>query len=208
MTEENDGKTTDRTEPAPEEAPKGPDRVLRFADEMETREEVEEERQELETWVTCRIDEEIFALTVDQVQEILRVGELTRVPHAPFPVRGVTNMRGQVLPVVDLRRRLGLPEIEIGEDHRIMVVDSRNRLIGLLVDRVEEVTEIDRLKIEDPPEDVMTEQSYYLVGVIHRGEDLIILLDADRVLEVRDGDEPRGEESEGGSEEENEEDEA
>ena len=198
MTDAKDEKKTEEGTPDPERAPEGPDRVLRFADEVRSEEEEEEERQELETWVTCRVGEEIFALTVGQVQEILRVGQLTRVPHAPFPVRGVTNMRGQVLPVVDLRRRLGLPEVELGEDHRIMVVDSRNRLIGLLVDRVEEVTEIDRLKIEDPPEDVMTEQSYYLVGVIHRGEELIILLDADRVLEVRQGDEPQDQEREEG----------
>lgn len=196
MTENNDEQNTDPTVQTLDESPEGPERVLRFADEVHSEEQEDEVRQELETWVTCRLDEEIFAVTVDQVQEILRVGELTRVPHAPFPVRGVTNMRGQVLPVVDLRRRLGLQEIELGEDHRIMVVDSRNRLIGLLVDGVEEVTEIDRLKIEDPPEDVMTDQSYYLVGVIHRGEDLIILLDADRVLEVREGDEPEEPDSE------------
>lgn len=198
MTENNDEQSTDPTVQTLDEPPEGPERVLRFADEVHSEEQEDEVRQELETWVTCRLDEEIFALAVDQVQEILRVGELTRVPHAPFPVRGVTNMRGQVLPVVDLRRRLGLQEIELGEDHRIMVVDSRNRLIGLLVDGVEEVTEIDRLKIEDPPEDVMTDQSYYLVGVIHRGEDLIILLDADRVLEVREGDEPEETDSEEG----------
>lgn len=170
----------------------GPDRVLRFADELYARESSKEEEveQELETWVTCLVDREIFALPVAQVQEILRVEQLTRVPHAPYPVRGVTNMRGHVLPVVDLRRRLRLPEGEIGRESRIMVVECRNRLIGLLVDAVREVAEIDRLRIEDPPEDVMTDQSYYIQGVFHRGDDLLILLDADRVLEVRDGDEP------------------
>ena len=178
-------------------APGGPDRVLRFADEMASREaEPEEVEQELETWVTCRVERETFALPVRQIQEILRVERLTRVPHAPFPVRGVTNMRGHVLPVVDLRRRLRLPEVELGRASRIMVVDSRGRLVGLLVDAVREVAEIDRLKVEDPPDDVMTEQSYYIQGVYHRGDDLVILLDADRVLEVRDGDEPDSEEAE------------
>jgi purine-binding chemotaxis protein CheW len=186
-------------------APEGPDRVLRFADELYAREvrDEDEVEQEIETWVTCRMDREIFAVPVAQVQEILRVEQLTRVPHAPFPVRGVTNMRGHVLPVVDLRRRLRLPEVEIGREHRIMVIDSRNRLIGLLVDAVREVVEIDRLRIEDPPEDVMTDQSYYIQGVYHRGDELLILLDADRVLEVREGDEPakvgrRGQRKKGG----------
>lgn len=181
-----------RKKKAPEkEEAKGPDRVLRFADEMASREVEEEEvERELETWVTCHVEREIFALPVRQIQEILRVDKLTRVPHAPFPVRGVTNMRGHVLPVVDLRRRLGLDEAEIGRASRILVIDSKGRLIGLMVDAVQEVTEIDRLRVEDPPDDVMTDQSYYIQGVYHRGEDLFILLDADRVLEIRDGDQP------------------
>ncbi len=164
--------------------------------------EVEEEEveRELETWVTCHVEREIFALPVRQIQEILRVDKLTRVPHAPFPVRGVTNMRGHVLPVVDLRRRLGLEEVEIGRASRILVIDSKGRLVGLMVDAVQEVTEIDRLRVEEPPDDVMTDQSYYIQGVYHRGEDLFILLDADRVLEIRDGDQPTesGEQAKGG----------
>jgi purine-binding chemotaxis protein CheW len=164
------------------------DRVLLFADSLQDeRVEAEGERHEWENWVTCRVDREVFALPVRQVQEILRVPALTRVPHAPFPVRGVTNLRGYVLPVVDLRLRLGLPPVEVGDRARIMVVQSRGRLIGLLVDAVEQVAPIDRLAIEPPPEDVMTDQSYYLIGVYHGSEnELIILLDADRVLQVKD----------------------
>jgi purine-binding chemotaxis protein CheW len=164
------------------------DRVLLFADSLQDqRVEQDEARHEWENWVTCRIDREVFALPVEQVQEILRVPALTRVPHAPFPVRGVTNLRGYVLPVVDLRLRLGLSQVEVGERARIMVVQSRGRLIGLLVDAVEQVTPIDRLAVEPPPEDVMTEQSFYLLGVYHGSEQqMVILLDADRVLQVKD----------------------
>ena len=166
------------------------DRVLLFADSLQQRRHQEEERQQQwETWVTCRVDREVFALPVRQVQEILRVTALTRVPHAPFPVRGVTNLRGYVLPVVDLRVRLGLPPDEPGPRHRVMVVHSRGRLIGLLVDAVEQVTQIDRLVVEPVPDDVMTDQSYYLLGVYHLDEgEMVILLDADKVLQVRDQD--------------------
>jgi purine-binding chemotaxis protein CheW len=170
--------------------PEPDDRVLLFADSLQQRRHAEEEKQHLwETWVTCRVDREVFALPVKQVQEILRVGGLTRVPHAPFPVRGVTNLRGYVLPVVDLRVRLGLPPQEPGPLHRVMVVHSRGRLIGLLVDAVEQVAQVDRLAVEAVPDDVMTEQSYYLLGVYHLdAHDMVILLDADKVLQVRDQD--------------------
>lgn len=178
--------------PAVAEAPTfaGQDRVLEFADSLQRRrEKKEEKRQELETWVSCRIEGELLALPVRQVQEILRVGDLTRVPHAPYPVRGVTNMRGYVLPVVDLRIRLGLEPVEPGPRHRIVVISSRGRLVGLLVDEVEHVVQVDRLAIEPPPEDVVTDRSYYLAGVFRHDEGLLILLDADRVLQVRQVDE-------------------
>lgn len=173
---------------APPAAPEPDDRVLLFADSLQReRGEADEQRHEWETWVSCRIDREIFALPVRQVQEILRVTALTRVPHAPFPVRGVTNLRGYVLPVVDLRVRLAMAPVEPGPRARIMVVQSRGRLIGLLVDAVEQVMQIDRLAVELPPEDVMTDQSYYLLGVYHVSEEeMVILLDADKVLQVKD----------------------
>ena len=168
----------------------GQDRVLEFADSLQKHGVEEEERErQLETWVTCRLEGETFALPVAQVQEILRVQNLTRVPHAPLPVRGVTNMRGYVLPVVDLRMRLGMEPVEMTPLHRIMVISSKGRLIGLLVDGVEQVLQIDRLTVEPPPADVVTERSYYILGVSHRDGELVILLDADRVLQVRDVDE-------------------
>lgn len=165
------------------------DRVLLFADSLQERRQAKEEQlHQWEMWVTCHVEREMFALPVTQVREILRVTTLTRVPHAPFPVRGVTNLRGYVLPVVDLRVRLGMPAEEPGPRHRVMVVHSRGRLIGLLVDAVDQVTQIDRLAVDPVPEDVMTEQSYYLLGVYHDEDRMIILLDADKVLQVRDRD--------------------
>ncbi len=88
-----------------------PERVYAFADDIGERSpEVatdSEQIEELETWITFRLSKELFALPVAVIQEILRVGTITRVPHAPFPVRGIINVRGQVLPVIDLRLRLG-----------------------------------------------------------------------------------------------------
>ncbi len=168
----------------------GPDdRVYRFADSLEEGHENDNLQQEeviLETWVSFELAGETYALPVSHVQEILRVSEITRVPHAPHPVRGVTNMRGRVLPAVDLRMRLGLDSLEIDKRSRILVLGSRGRNIGLLVDLVQQVMRIDLKKIQEPPKDVMTAQSFYIMGVYQEDEDLVILLDADRVLLVED----------------------
>ena len=138
----------------------------------------------VETWVTFDVAGETYALPVGSVLEILRVAGITRVPHAPAVVRGVTNMRGRVLPVIDLRVRLGIAATDAGPQSRILVASSRGRLLGLLVDAVRHVERIDRGSVQPPPADVMTPQSDYITGVCHIGERLIVLLDADLVLVI------------------------
>ena len=128
--------------------------------------------------------DETFALPVTHVQEILYVDSITAVPHAPHPVRGVTNKRGRVLPVVDLRLRLGLSEAEPGPKSRILVAESRGRLLGLLVDAVHKVVRIAPSGVQPPPPDVMSAQSDYILGVHDLDDNLVILLDVDRVLVI------------------------
>ena len=179
-----------QVEEVPPSVPGGPDdRVYRFADSLQEGLESDNQDQEeviLQTWVSFELAGEIYALPVSHVQEILRVSAITRVPHAPHPVRGVTNMRGRVLPVVDLRVRLGLESLKVDKRSRILVLGSRGRAIGLLVDVVQQVMRIDLNLVQEPPKDVMTAQSYYIMGVYQEDEELIILLDADRVLLVED----------------------
>jgi len=161
-----------------------PRRIFRFADSLEQtrREEAEAIPVRLETWVAFSLAGEIFALPVEPVREVVRVASITRVPHAPRPIRGVTNMRGRVIPVIDLRLRIELPETELGRASRVIVVSSRGLLLGLLVDAVHQVVHIDRALMQPPPEDVMTIQSDYLSGVYHLDDQLILLLDIDRAL--------------------------
>jgi purine-binding chemotaxis protein CheW len=172
------------------ETPEGPDRLYEFADIMsETKDDDGEKaktKEKAETWVTFGLAGETFALPVSHVQEILRVKTITKVPHAPDPVRGVTNKRGQVLPVVDLRRRLGVTQIEPGPKSRILVVESRKRLLGLLVDEVHKVVRIVPSQVQAPPSDVLTEQSDYILGVTNLDENLVILLEVDRVLTIKE----------------------
>ncbi len=153
-----------------------------FADSVAREEAIPHKAERIETWVTFELGGETYALPVSHVLEILRVTGITRVPHAPRVIRGVTNMRGKVLPVVDLRVRLGLESAETTPCSRILVVTSRGRLIGLLVDAVQQVERIDMQTVQPPPSDVMTQQSDYIAGVCQSGARLAILLDAARVL--------------------------
>jgi purine-binding chemotaxis protein CheW len=170
------------------EAPTGPDRVYAFADQVRDLEAVEEPQAEEpeETWITFRLTGETFAFPVGAIDEVLRVQSVTRVPHAPYPVRGITNHRGRVLPVVDLRLRLFLDQADLSRSSRILVTRSRARFIGLLVDTVLQLVQIRPSAISPPPDDVMTEQSYYLRGVCDVDKELLILLDVERILEIRD----------------------
>lgn len=164
----------------------GRERVYAFADSLQQVEQpaADTVRAVWETWVTFALAGETYALPVEAIQEILRVGTITRVPDAPHPVRGILNLRGRVVPVVDLRVRLGLPRVEPGSRSRVLVANARGRLIGLLVDTVEQVVRLDRNTFEAPPADVLTAQSDYLRAVCQQGQALLILLDTERVLEV------------------------
>lgn len=166
-----------------------PNRIFDFADRLAARAEERKStgpKPRLETCLTFSLGGETFAMPVEPVQQIVRISSITRVPHAPHPIRGVTNLRGRVIPVIDLRVRVGLPTTEIDRSARIIAVGSRGRVIGLLVDAVHQVMHIDLNQIQRPPDDVLTIQSDYIAGVYHHGESLILLLDVDRALIVRD----------------------
>jgi purine-binding chemotaxis protein CheW len=169
----------------------GREAIYDFADSLDRRAAQEARQEERpESWVTFALAGEIYGLPVTHVQEILRISTITRVPHAPTPVRGITNLRGRVLAVVDLRVRLGLPAGEIGPDSRILVAEARSRSIGLLVDAARQVLKLLRSSVQPPPADVRTERSDFLHGLVHLDRDLVILLDVEKVLEVDDGAQP------------------
>jgi purine-binding chemotaxis protein CheW len=163
----------------------GSDRVYAFADQVASEPAAPDAAEAAalwETWVSFRLSSETFAFPVDTIQEILRVGTITRVPDAPHPVRGIINLRGRVVPVVDLRVRLGLKAEAPGPRSRILVASVRGRVIGLLVDAVEQVVRLDRNRFEAPPADVMTDQSAYITAVYQQSGGLLILLDPEQVL--------------------------
>jgi purine-binding chemotaxis protein CheW len=196
--EEGEAAARQREPAAPEPAPAGPgalaapERIYAFADRLRSSAPVAAEPpEELETWVSFSLDGDTFALPVSHVHEIIRVGTITRVPHAPFPIRGITNLRGQVLPVVDLRLRLGLKAAALAEESRILVATSLARTIGLLVDAVQQVVRIAPSKVQPPPPDVMSDRSEYILGVFDLGRELALLLDIGQVLLIPSSIEPK-----------------
>ena len=137
---------------------------------------------ELIQLVSFKVGEEEFGVDILKVQEINKMTVITRVPNAPDFVEGVINLRGRVIPIVDLRKRLGLPEKQHDKNTRIIVVEIVNKTIGFIVDAVSEVLRISRDITEKPPELVAGIDADYITAVAKLEDRLLILLDLDKVL--------------------------
>ncbi len=158
------------------------ERLLGFADTLDVAAAVAPVAKPELHVVTFALDREEFGVPVAQVREVTRVSEITRVPQAPPHVRGVTNLRGRVLAVVEIRTRLGLAPAVITPSSRIVVVDVLGRVLGLLVDRVSQVTKVPAESVVPAPDEVVSAEADYLSGVARWNSRLIILLDLDKVL--------------------------
>ncbi len=132
--------------------------------------------------VSFVIAEEEFGVDILKVQEIIRPPEITRVPNAPSFVEGVINLRGRIVPIVDLRARFGLPPREQDKDTRIVVVELEEQVTGFQMDAVKEVIRVEQDVIEPPPELAIGIDTDYLKGVAKLEERLLILLDLEEVL--------------------------
>jgi purine-binding chemotaxis protein CheW len=119
---------------------------------------------------------------VDRVVEIVRVSSITRVPQAPEHVRGVQSLRGSILPVLEVKTRLGMPPVSITSQSRIVVAEGHGRLVGLLVDAVLYVARVPGTAVHPPPSEVRTRCSDYVVGIVEFGAQMALLLDIDRLL--------------------------
>ena len=137
-----------------------------------------EERQ----LVVFQLGAELYGVDIARVHEIIRLQTITRVPRAPSFVEGVINLRGKVIPVVDLRRRFGLPLAEHTRATRTVVVEIGDQVVGMIVDSVSEVLRVSTSTIEPPSPVVAGIDSEYLHGIAKLPERLVILLDLDRVL--------------------------
>ena len=141
---------------------------------------------ELLQLVTFAISEEEFGIDILRVQEIIRIMPITKVPNSPPSVEGVINLRGRVIPVIDLRRRFGMAAKDHDNSTRIIVIEIHGMIIGFVVDGVSEVLRIPSSTVEPPPPVIAGVESEYIKGVGKLDDRLLILLDIDKLLTSED----------------------
>ena len=132
------------------------------------------------------LDEEEYGIEITTIREIILMGEITRVPQTPHYVKGLINLRSTVIPVIDLRARFGLPEEELTDESRIMVMHVGTKTIGIVVDAVSEVLRVTQDQMAPPPPTVAGLGQEYLTGLVKLEDRLLILLDIDKLLSQED----------------------
>ncbi|HLH25601.1 MAG TPA: chemotaxis protein CheW [Chloroflexota bacterium] len=140
------------------------------------------ERDGEEQVVVLELAGEAYGVEIERVQEIIRMQSITRVPNGPAGVEGVTNLRGRVIPVLDLRQRFGLAQTPPTRQSRIVVAELGEHAVGLVVDGVSEVLRVPTDAVEPPSALVTGADSLYLRGVAKIDERLVLLLDLARLL--------------------------
>lgn len=133
--------------------------------------------------VGFRVGTETFGVPISMVHEIVRVPAITAVPESPDCVEGVINLRGRIIPVVDLRKRFGEKAIGAGKKNRILVAEVDDKMIGLMVDAASEVLKIPPSEVEPPPNVFEEGDVNYVTGVGKLGGRLIIMVDLTRILQ-------------------------
>lgn len=133
---------------------------------------------------TFLLGQAAFGVDTAQIQEVVRLGNLTPVHHAPDYVVGIRNLRGRIVTVIDLRTRLELGRVTAGPESRILIVEGQGEPIGLLVDQVADTIDINTADIQPSPPNVNGVQSRHLRGVCRNGARLVALLDLAAVLQT------------------------
>ena len=132
--------------------------------------------------VTFRLKGQTYGIDVMRVQEVLRVSEIAPVPGAAAYVLGIINLRGNVVTVIDTRIRFGLPTTEIDDSSRIVIIESNEQVVGMLVDGVAEVVELPHSLIDAAPRVGNDESARYIQGIANLDDDLLIVVDLNELL--------------------------
>jgi purine-binding chemotaxis protein CheW len=132
--------------------------------------------------VSFKLGKEFYGIEITKVREIILIAEITCIPETPHFLKGLINLRSTVIPVIDLRARFGLPETELTDESRIMVLQASGKTIGIMVDAVSEVLRVKRDQIAPPPPTVAGLGRDYLNGLVKLDDRLLILLEIDKIF--------------------------
>jgi purine-binding chemotaxis protein CheW len=138
--------------------------------------------EDMKQLISFTIGEEEYGLELLRVKEVIRMRQITWLPKAPSCVKGIINLRGDVIPIVDLRDRFGLQTIEQTAMTRVIVVEVEGRLVGVVVDSASQVVRVPADQFDPPPPMAGKTTQGFITGVGKMGEKLIITVDVDRIL--------------------------
>jgi purine-binding chemotaxis protein CheW len=142
---------------------------------------------EQKQFCTFYLDNHMFGVKVEQVQEVFRYQEMTKVPLAPPVVRGLINLRGQIITAMDMRQRLGMEPLPEGKLPMNVVVRTKDGVVSLLVDEIADVLEVSEDVHERPPETIPIEVRQLVLGVYKLSDKLLLILDSEKAVDVNAG---------------------
>ena len=141
---------------------------------------------ELNQLISFEVGDEEYGLDILRVKEVIRIREISRLPKAPSFVKGIINLRGDVIPIIDLRDKFGLEHKEYTAMTRVIVVDVEEKLVGMVVDAASQVVRIPADQIDPPPPLVGGLSAEYIRGIGKLDESLVILLRIDKILSTEE----------------------
>jgi len=162
--------------------PRGGEEVIA----VQQKQHLQAAEDELNQLISFEVGEEEYGLEILRVKEVIRIRQITRLPGTPPFVRGIINLRGDVIPIIDLRSKLGLAEQEYTGSTRVIVVAMEGRLLGMVVDAVSQVVRLPADQVEPPPPIAGGLSARFIKGVGKLEERMIILLDIDRLLSAQE----------------------
>lgn len=149
---------------------------------MDKRKQAEAEIEEMEQYVTFTIGSEVYGVEVLKVQEIIGMTQITHMPNSMRFMKGVINLRGSVVPVVDMRLKLDMEEQEYTKFTVILIIEVKGTLVGIIVDAVSDVVGLPLSSIQETPHFSANIDTDYIKGIAKKAEQLIIVLDVDKIL--------------------------
>lgn len=142
----------------------------------------EQEEAQYSRFLTFNIDEEVFGIEIEYVTEIIGIQKITKIPQTKAYIKGIINLRGRIIPVIDMRLKFGNEEIAYNDRTCIIVIDTDNMLVGLIVDQVDEVLTIEDENIADPPNQKSGISNEYIRGIGKVDNHVKLLLDCHKLF--------------------------